>query len=42
MNREPINIYQNDAQYETFNAHQDKYVKDNDIHTHFLFIYGLQ
>ena len=32
MNREPININNNDACYEALTAHQSKYIKDKDIH----------
>ena len=32
MNRKPININNDDAQYEALKAHQDEYIKDNDTH----------
>ena len=30
MNREPINISNNDVQYQALKARQDKYIKNND------------
>ena len=36
MNRKPININNNESQYESLNVHQDKYVKANDTHNNLL------
>ena len=36
MNREPININNDDAKYEALKAHQDKYVKNSDTHKDLL------
>ena len=36
MKRKPININNNDVQYEALKACQDKYVKDNSIHKNLL------
>ena len=42
MNREPININNDDAYYETLKACQNKYFKNNDTHKDTLpFPYGL-
>ena len=40
MNREPIKINNDDAQYETPKAQQGKYVKDKDAKTHCSFPIG--